>query len=194
MARLLFLSAFSSLFFWDRYDFAESRYLPGGTSHQQWTWKKHTVVGLFGEDGLGEFGGAIANCSAVSEISLQGSGSLSFVKWIEGSNFSSEIAFGLYGYNPVHKNPFRALPTVVLLNHGAENSLPKLDLLMDAWDDCAYRLLLPDGNKNSTACIQFYQEVARYMLCVLVSNLFRCDAVDSNAKPPKCNETCDHKI
>jgi hypothetical protein len=32
-------------------------------------------------------------------------------------------------------------------------------------DDCAYRLLLPDGNKNSMVCTQFYQEVARHVSC-----------------------------
>jgi hypothetical protein len=38
------------------------------------------VVGRFEEDGPGEVGCAIVDCSGVSEVGLQDSGSLSFVK------------------------------------------------------------------------------------------------------------------
>jgi hypothetical protein len=40
----------------------------------------HTVGGRFGEEGPGEVGSAIADCSGLSKIGLQDSGSLSFVK------------------------------------------------------------------------------------------------------------------
>jgi hypothetical protein len=51
---------------------------------------------------------------------------------MEERNFSPDMAFGLYCYNTVHRNPFKTFPTVAILLHVAENSLPKLDLLMDA--------------------------------------------------------------
>jgi hypothetical protein len=60
--------------------------------------------------------------------------------------------------------------------------------------DCAYRLLLPDGIKNSFICTEFCQKVTRHVSSVVVSKAYQCDAVGSKAKPPKSNGTSDHLI
>jgi hypothetical protein len=50
-------------------------------------------------------------------------------------------------------NPFRALSTAALLSYDAKYKLPQLDLLIDACDDYARMLWLPDDHQNSMVCV-----------------------------------------